>query len=313
MLPQKIISNSEMNVISKVMISEKAKQIHATLTRGIVDPSASLLDDRRSWNKTAAALPLANGTVINDITIADIPCLKVSVDAADQEKKILYAHGGGLVTGSATTHRQFASYLSASTNAEVTLIDYRLLPEHPVLQPRDDIASVYREMVESNLAKPDKIIFAGDSSGAGAALSSLIKLRDERVELPSGFISFSGAFDVSLSGETMKSRNEIDPISSFEELKSWQQEYFAGKIALDAPEVSPLFAELFDLPPTLLIAGDHEVWLSDTLRLNEKLSAAGGKVDLKVYDDMWHCFVTDVELPQAINANNDAAEFIEGL
>jgi monoterpene epsilon-lactone hydrolase len=78
--------------------------------------------------------------------------------------------------------------------------------------------------------------------------------------------------------------------------------YLAGADARD-PRASPLYADLAGLPPMLLFASRHEILRDDTLRLAERASAAGVKVELIVRDRLphvWPVFVT--LLPEARDA-----------
>jgi len=108
----------------------------------------------------------------------------------------------------------------------------------------------------------------------------------------------------------MKTRKAKDP---------WFRPDFMQKIArkdapegdLDYPLVSPVFADATGLPETLIQVGDHEILLSDSTRLSDNISAAGGKVTLQVWPEMWHVFQFFVKLmPESRRAIDDIAKFI---
>jgi monoterpene epsilon-lactone hydrolase len=68
--------------------------------------------------------------------------------------------------------------------------------------------------------------------------------------------------------------------------------YLAGKDAR-TPHASPLFGDLTRLPPILIHVGTAEVLHDDSVAFAERLRAAGGDVELDVWDDMihvWHAF-----------------------
>ena len=56
------------------------------------------------------------------------------------------------------------------------------------------------------------------------------------------------------------------------------------------PDVSPVFGDLRDLPPTLMIVGALDVLIEDNLAMAARLSAAGGEVDLRIYPESPHGF-----------------------
>lgn len=72
-------------------------------------------------------------------------------------------------------------------------------------------------------------------------------------------------------------------------------EYFLAAYAGDAPDrtdpdISPVFAELKDLPPILIVIGEDDVLFEDNLALAARLLAADVDVDLRVYPASSHAF-----------------------
>lgn len=75
--------------------------------------------------------------------------------------------------------------------------------------------------------------------------------------------------------------------------------------------MSPLYAELSNLPPTLIQVGTREMLLPDSERLAAALQAAGVDVQLQVYPQMWHVFqIHGGWLARADEALQQAANFI---
>ena len=54
--------------------------------------------------------------------------------------------------------------------------------------------------------------------------------------------------------------------------------------------LSPLFGDFRGFPPTLIQAGSNELLLSDSVRLRDRMQAAGVPCRLEVWSDMWHVF-----------------------
>lgn len=61
-------------------------------------------------------------------------------------------------------------------------------------------------------------------------------------------------------------------------------DYFASCYTDDRkhPLVSPLFADLEGMPPSLLFVGSDEIMLDDTVKLHEKLRTSGCKSHMNV-------------------------------
>ncbi|MBS1891923.1 MAG: alpha/beta hydrolase, partial [Actinobacteria bacterium] len=68
------------------------------------------------------------------------------------------------------------------------------------------------------------------------------------------------------------------------------------------PDISPLYGDLHDLPPALLTIGTLDPVLEDSLLMAMRLSAAGGQVDLRVYPECGHGFLSfPIEMARAAN------------
>lgn len=222
---------------------------------------------------------------------------------------ILYLHGGGYVCGTSDYARGFASVLSAECGMKVVSADYRLAPEAPFPAALDDAYEVYCEIL-SHGVDASKIILAGESAGGGLAYSLCLKLRDEGKPLPAGIVAISPWCDLTLSGESYEENREKDPSLTIERLEFFSDCYIGAyseeeiskikKIAAQAkgdpeqkknPYVSPMFADLSDMPPSLIFAGEDELLLSDAISMKDKLFASGCDATLITKPNMWHAYI----------------------
>jgi epsilon-lactone hydrolase len=290
------------------MASEESRRIRQKLIRDSVPPGASILEERAAWEAQAAQLELPAGATWHCEQIAHVPCVWVRSGSSAGGRVILYLHGGGLIAGSPLTHRELAVRLSQRTDTPVLLVDFRLAPEHPFPEGLEDVTAVYLTLLRRGIT-PARVILGGDSSGAGLALSLLERLRMEHKPMPGGAFFISGHFDLTLSGESMKTLDSIDPLTSRDVLERAGQ-WYAGGSDLEAPLLSPLFADLVGLPPLLLQVGSHEILLSDSTRLAEKVAARGGSARLRVYDEMWHAWPMFTGLPEGEEALAEIGAFL---
>jgi acetyl esterase/lipase len=203
-------------------------------------------------------------------------------------KLLLYLHGGGYVFGSCATHRQMASYIARAGGVRALLPEYRLAPEHPFPAAIEDIVRLYRALLDGGYS-PRNIVIAGDSAGGGLALATLLTLRDAGDALPAAACLLSPWLDLTGSGESMRTNAQRDPWFKPEFMPLLVRHYCADDERAH-PLVSPVFADLSDLPPLYVQVCDDEILLSDSTRVVEKARAAGGEADLETYSGLWHVF-----------------------
>jgi acetyl esterase/lipase len=140
-------------------------------------------------------------------------------------------------------------------------------------------------------------------------LAALVAVRDAGLPLPAAGACISPWLDLTLSGDSLRSKAPEDPMLTSEDLRLFAEAYASG--ALRAPTASPLFADLSGLPPLLLQVGTAEVLLDDSTRLAAAARTAGVEVSLRVWDDMihvWHAFA-DL-LPEGAQAVRQLAAFL---
>ena len=236
---------------------------------------------------------------------------------------ILYLHGGGYVCGSREYAKGVASVLSAECGMKVVSVEYRLAPENPYPAALDDVYEVYCELLERGL-EPEKLLLAGESAGGGLAYALCLRLRDEGKPLPAGIIAISPWCDLTLSGESYTKNKDNDPSITLERLSFFADCYvgeYKGdeiarikKIAAKSkggdekkrnPYVSPIFAHLEGMPPSIIFVGEDELLYSDAVDMRDKLFASGCDVTLVSKPNMWHAYVL-----YRIKSNNDDYEKI---
>jgi epsilon-lactone hydrolase len=292
------------------MPSPESAEIRKGIVRDGVAVGVSIQEERRQWEAGALTLPLAEGTRLRAAALAHVPCLWVEPAGADDERIVFYVHGGGLIAGSAGTHRELASRLAQALAARVLLVEFRLAPEAPFPAALEDVEAAYQALSAQHA--PGCISFGADSSGAALALALLVKLRDAGQPLPASAFFLSGHFDLTLSGESLRTRAEVDPFTSQAALERASAWYAGGRERAE-PLVSPLFAELHGLPPLSLQVGSDEILLSDSQRVAEKVRRQGGQAELRIWDGMWHVWPMYAELPEAAQALQELRRFLDGV
>ncbi len=228
---------------------------------------------------------------------------------APEDRALLYLHGGAWILGSTELYRSFVSKLAFLSHTKALVINYRLAPENPFPAGLEDCVTAYHYLINEGI-RPEKIVVAGDSAGGNLTLALLVALRDGGSPLPGAAVAISPATDLTGSGRSYQSRANVDPLFSGHEAGNIVQ-WYAGENEPDHPLISPLFAELHELPPILLHVGDHEILLDDSTRFAERARSFGVDADLVVWPEMFHVFhIFSPLLPEARKANREIADFI---
>ena len=166
-------------------------------------------------------------------------------------------------------------------------------------------------LINEQKISPNSIIIAGDSAGGGLTLCTLLKLRDEGIELPAAAVCLSPWTDLAMSAETLRENAKKDPWLRASDLY-FMAELYVGDNDPTNPYISPLFGDLKSLCPILIHVGTNEVIMDDSTRFTEKAKKAGNDVTLEKFDDMVHVFHAFADwAPEGQEAINKIGEYIQ--
>ena len=247
----------------------------------------SLEQVRAARDKSSKRMfPAPPGVSVQPAQLGGCPGEWLRPAGASADTVLLYLHGGAYITGSCHTHRGLAGHLAQSAGLDCFLLDYRLAPEHPFPAAVEDAQAAYLALHDQDPART--IVLAGDSAGGGLALALALRLRDAGHAAPGAMALLSPWTDLTLSLPTHQSKAAKDPFFPDSTTLSMAAQLYAASSDLTQPLVSPHFAALHGLPPTLIHVGEHEALLGDAQALAAKLQAAGTSVQLQEFQGMWH-------------------------
>ncbi len=291
------------------MPSEEYKQVIENI-RAQERPENLTIDEQRAdFEARTTLLPLASDIVCQPVQANGIPAEWVTAPEAENDRVILYLHGGGFVIGSINTHREMVSHISRAARARILLIDYRLAPEHPFPAGLEDSRIAYRWLISEGF-DPGRMIIAGDSAGGGLTISTLLALRDNGDPLPAAAVCLSPWVDLEGLGESMTTNADSDPQVDQKGLLEMAEQYLAGADPR-TPLAAPLYADLKGLPPLLIQAGAAETLLDDSTRLAAKAREQGVDVILEPWEDMLHVWqFLAAFVPEARQAVAVIGEFV---
>ena len=128
--------------------------------------------------------------------------------------------------------------------------------------------------------------------------------------MPSSGFLMSPYADLTLSGDSIVDKRDVDPLFTKEVLLMRVSDYVAGGDPSN-PFISPIFGDLSGLPPLLIQVGSHELLLSDAVRLAERAAEDDVAVVLEVTPGVPHVFQGYAAiLDEGDAALNRAAEFL---
>ncbi len=213
---------------------------------------------------------------------------------------ILYLHGGGYTCGGLEYALGFGSMLAVQSGTRVFCCAYRLAPEHKYPAALDDALESYQYLLRKGYAT-EHITLCGESAGGGMCYALCLRLREMEMKNPCGIIAISPWTDLTASGDSYQMNKAHDPSMTNEKLVFFAESYTDDR---RNPLVSPLFADLKGMPPSLIFAAENEIMFSDAKEMHQKLIESGCKSHLMTKPERWHAYVV-------YGLNEDQKEFGE--
>ncbi|HWI10640.1 MAG TPA: alpha/beta hydrolase fold domain-containing protein [Burkholderiaceae bacterium] len=307
-------------------LSEASRRLYVDTMRSAIarqgQPSPASLAElhRVALPYSAEVVRQANERVLRDHpvtvnrrSIAGVPVLEVvpaNIAPANKDRVLVNLHGGAFIFNAGSLAE--AVPVAEAGRIRVLVVDYRMPPEHPFPAALEDFLSVYRELLRSHAS--EAIGVYGSSAGAALTASAALYAQQKGLPMPGalGLMSFG-------SGDSEQTLDGLDPY-----LSSWGKpslmavptmlKFYAPNDAIDNPLVNPIHADFTrGFPPSLLISGTRDLFLSGTVRLHRKMRDAGVQAELELWDGMWHGFNADsnapLETPEAAQASRVIADF----
>jgi acetyl esterase/lipase len=255
---------------------------------------------------------LAAHTQIEPLTISGIKAEWITTSGVEQDKVFYYLHGGGYVSAYNKAYRRMLSYIVQASGVRVFALDYRLAPIDPFPAALEDAVTGYKWLLSQGF-KPANIVIGGDSAGGGLTVATLLTLQDAAEPLPKAQVLISPWCDLEGTGESMTTRKMLDPFVTYELNMSFAICYSPQKDFRN-PLISPIYADMHNLPPMQVFVGDYEVLLDDAIRLTKAATMAGVETKLKIWDEMWHVFpihVGQTDIPEVQQSIEEIGAYLK--
>ena len=252
-------------------------------------------DGWRALQQGTGAVPLEgmgtlNGVSIEADEIGGVGVFRVTPDkvaSAHANQLFLHVHGGGYVLGGGNASVSEAAQAAGIIGIRALSIDYRMPPDAPFPAAVDDVITVYRHLLEERSA--GSIVIGGTSAGGGLALAAVHKFIALGLDLPGAIYAGTPWADLTKTGDTLFTNQGLDRVLvSYDGLLDAAAELYADGHDLKDPLISPLYGDFEGFPPTYIVTGTRDMFLSDSARTHRKLRRAGVVADLHVYEGFSH-------------------------
>ena len=209
------------------------------------------------------------------------------VDTRHENHLFCYVHGGAYILNGGEAGVLEAVVIALRAKMRVLSIDYRMPPPHPFPAGLDDVVTLYRHLLGNRPAK--SMALGGSSAGSGLILAAVHKFIQQGLDLPGALYAGTPWTDLTKTGDSYYTNEGIDRLLvTYDGLLAGAAKLYAGDHDLKDPLISPIYGDFRGFPPTFLVTGTRDLFLSCTARAHIALRAAGAVADILVYEGMSH-------------------------
>ena len=297
------------------MPSRELTEILALVPADFADPEA----DYRAVRAMMAPFhghPVPAHVTVTEVELGGVRCAWYDdTRRPPPERVVFHCHGGGLVSCPLDDYHFYGAMLAEQLEARGRDGG---LPPRPRAPLSGRAPGLLRPPTAGSCAAGSTrphLVVSGDSCGGLLGLGALLEARDEGLALPACFVSISGWFDVSVPDPVEGRDSARDPFLTAAWVRNRGREYAAGRVALDDPRLSPVYADLAGLPPLYLPAGQHDTLRRVPRRWPGRPCDAGVAVTAESWPGMvhgWQGLVT-AGVPEAVAAFARARAYLDDL
>jgi len=231
----------------------------------------------------------------------------LSTPPGNRDLVLINLHGGGFNSDSGSLIE--GDPICNLTKIKVVSVYYRLAPEYPFPAPVEDVVAVYKELLKNH--KPRNIGIFGTSAGAILTAEVAVRLKQSNLPEPAALGLFSVLADFSRTPDS----HQLFTLNGFpgglkpQDPNAPAADEYARATDRRDPVLSPIFADLKGMPPSLLVSSTRDLLLSDTTLFHRALLRAGDNSQLVVFEALPHAFWYHFQLPETQEALQIMANF----
>lgn len=261
--------------------------------------------DRAFFDNLGKIYPADSSVNVTSESIEGVTCYWFTPENFDENKTIIYLHGGSFVLGSIQSHQPMVSHFASALSAKVLFIEYALAPEKPFPNGVNDILKVYKSLIYKY---PDaNISIIGDSAGGGLCVSFVHRASKEKLQMPSSITFISPFIYLKCDTESHETRKKIDPVLTKEVLTEYANDYVAN----NWDEADPSELNFTSFPPLFILVGSNEILFDDSKSFYEKTKPVQPDTTMKEYKNQNHVWLlADINSKGSKDALADIKKFI---
>jgi acetyl esterase/lipase len=203
---------------------------------------------------------------------------------------VVYAHGGGFVTGNLETDHAHCVQLARDAGCLVVSVDYRLAPEHPCPAALEDVEAAFGYVVDNSAdldADGSRVVVMGRDAGAGLVAALAQRVFDS--EGPT--ILAQVLHQPMLDSDATPSRREFQRTPGLNGpavSRAWA--HYLGHGAATAQHVPAQRANLEGLPPAFISCAEIDPCRDEAIDYANRLLHAYVHTELHVVAATFHGF-----------------------
>ncbi|MCC2548498.1 alpha/beta hydrolase [Hymenobacter sp. BT175] len=306
----------EMQAVIEQLMSFKNKplpELTAVQARKQPSPADAAMKQMRASGITPP--PMACDTVTKTLMPGVRARIYTPKGGAASYPVIVYYHGGGWVIATNDTYAASAQALCEQVGAVVVSVEYRKAPERKFPTAHDDSFAAYQYVLKNAATMkgdPNRVAVVGESAGGNLALNMSIMARDKKVAMPKYQVLVYPIAGSDTNTPSYQANTETAPLN-----KGGMEWFFKNYLRTPAdakdPRINLVAANLKGLPPTTIIGAEYDPLTSEGKTLADRLTAAGVKVNYKLYDGTTHEFFgMAAVVPEAKDAQGVATGDLKG-
>jgi epsilon-lactone hydrolase len=296
-------------------VSPEAQKWLASLTQENKSPET--LEQRRAglneWLKRGGAEARRLYPVnVQETTMAGVRTdiiTPLDTPEANRGRVLINLHGGGFNADSGSLIEGVP--ICNLAKIKVVSVYYRLAPENPFPAAVVDVVAVYKELLKTH--KPRKIGIFGTSAGATLTAEVVSQLKQSGIALPGALGMFSTHPDYSrvTDSQQLFGLNGFPGAPGPRDPDHPTDDAYVGNTNRKDPVLSPIFSDLKQWPPSLLVASTRDLLLSDTVMFHVALLRERNDAQLVVFEALPHAFWYQFQLPETKQALEIMARFFD--